>query len=55
MSIMLVCLVFFISKMHLRKRQELHFAILSLITGFIGAIYWLFTPFKFQKIMNNVF
>lgn len=52
---MLFCLVFFISKVHLKKRQELHFAILSLTTGLIGAIYWLFSPFKFQKIMNNVF
>lgn len=52
---MLFFLVFFISKMHFRERQELHLAILSLTTGFTGAIYWLFTPFKFQQMMNNAF
>lgn len=29
-------------------------SILSLTTGFIGAIYWLFTP-KFHQIRNNMF
>lgn len=55
---MLFCLrfwAFFNSKMHLRKREELHFPILSLTTEFIGAIYRLFSPFKFHQIMNNVF
>lgn len=55
MSITLLCLVLCISKMHLSKRQELYFAILSLTTGFIGVIYWLFSPFKLEQIMNNVF
>lgn len=52
---MLFCPAFLIPKMHLRKIQALYFSILSLTTGFIGAIYWLFSPLKFHQIMKNVF